>query len=188
MPSGSQSHKMDSAPFPPLAENPLQFTNSIQWPWIQGGSGIKPSWSGDSNTVTRTYSHFLLALLAFYWIHSSVRMHVCEGEGVHGHAVSHADLLDLRVGGGPIHTTWIERAGELRVLFLRKGKGWMLSWEKQSFSFYASLEFSISLPSSLRRAEEPLNLLHQQKPWNDTSQCRPYWGEHGIFVHRWGHH
>lgn len=47
-------------------------------------------------------------------------MHVCEGEGVHGHAMSHADLLDLRVGGGPIHTTWIERAGELRVLFLEE--------------------------------------------------------------------
>lgn len=132
--------KMDSAPFPPLAENPLQFTNSIQWPWIQGGSGVKPSWSGDSNTVARTYSHFLLALLAFYWIHSSVRTHVCEGEGVHVHAVSHAGLLDLRVGGDPIHTTWIERAGELRVLFLeereRAGKNhpfpFMHLWSFQS--------------------------------------------------------
>ena len=51
-----------------------------------------------------------------------MRTHVCVREGVRVHAVSH-DFLDLRVGGGPIHTTWTERAGELRVLFLEEREG-----------------------------------------------------------------
>lgn len=185
MPSGSQSHQNGFSPFSPFGWEP--FAIHKLYPMALNPRGIwrqaQLIWGLQhcrQDLLSLPPGSARLLLNPFLCAHACVwgrrcactRCVTCWSPGSEGRWGSHSH-----------HVDWESRGTQGAV---PRGKG--KSWEKSSFSFYASLEFSISLPSSLRRAEEPLNLLHQQKPWNDTSQCRPYWGERGIFVHRWGHH
>ena len=183
--TGSWTHKMDFGPLPCFGWEPFanhKFPTMTPNPrriWCQGQltKGLKH--------CHQDLVSLILPGSACLLLNPFLCAYACERRYTWKHAVM-CWFWDLKVGRCH-QATWIEKAEELRVLFLEKGHGcW--AGNNNPWAFYATQEFLISSRSSLQRVEQLLNLLHQQKAWNDVSWCQQYWGGPGIFVHRWGHH